>query len=158
MNTIKKYSLLLISLFGLSSCTISTPFRYVDEAERDITEKHDSLLVVITYAKTGKDGDKNNAFWDNVSKVYDSMDSQSGLVGYSIRRELFGDQAWTMTVWREEESLKKFVSGAVHLKAMREGTGALADMLFARKRIAVSEIPISWEAAESILVEKGRGH
>jgi len=156
MKTIKKYSLLLISLLGLSSCTISTPFRYVDEAENDNSLKSDSLLVVITYAKTGEDSDKNSAFWDNVTRVYDSMDSHSGLVGYSIRRELFGDQAWTITVWRDEESLRNFVSSKEHRQAMREGTGALADMAFARKQVSGGDIPIPWETAEAILREKGR--
>ena len=139
----------LVALLG--GCTIATPFRTVAEPAPE------TVIVVITHAVTGEDRARNRVFWRQVREVQASLPRQPGLVGYSIRRQLLGREAWTQTVWRDEASVRAFVQGAVHRQAMGEGSSALVSMAFARAERAAGQAPLPWAEAEALLArEAGR--
>ena len=137
----------------LSSCTIGSPFKGPGFKSGTVTAEtnNDQVIVGLTYIQTGPDDQKNDLFWNHVMQVYDSMESHKGLIGYAIRRELFGDQGWTMSVWENEQSLNDFVRSEIHQAAIKNGMPALEQTRFARLTVHKDQIPLKWEEATEIL-------
>lgn len=142
----------------LASCSISSPFRIPDSTRSAPPAPDDPVIVVVTQAKVGSNIARNLQFWRQVSRVYRSLETQPGLLGYSIRRQLLGDQAWTITAWSDAAALQAFVAGGVHRQAMNEGSPALTAMSFVRAEVRYRELPLSWAAAEHILAQSGSGY
>ncbi len=142
---------------GLTNCKISTPFRApeIDPSGQAVGAPDDRVVVGVTHVVVGKDGRRAKTFWSNVWKVKGSLEARPGFLGASLRRQLFGNQAWTMTVWEDHQSLDAFVRHAVHRSAMKEGMPALVKARFARIEVARDEIPISWKRAERLLETEG---
>lgn len=149
----KRWIALLISVIPLVGCTIAAPFKGPGyEPKKGITlEEVDTVYVGLTLAELKKDPDLQAKFWYHVKKVEESLESLPGFIGYSKRTRLFGNQAWTMTVWTDEESLDNFVQSEVHQTAIRESMDALENANFARAELKREEIPISWEDALELL-------
>ena len=118
----------------------------------------DSVLVGLTYAVTGDDSELNNIFFEHVKKVEESLQDRSGFIGYSIRKQLFGNEVWTMTVWDNKYSMQSFVESDVHKEAMKKGMTALKTTRFYRFFIKKEAIPISWEKAEKLVKTEGYGY
>jgi heme-degrading monooxygenase HmoA len=138
----------------LSAFTFGTPFNS-SEALKTMPEES-QVVVGITHVTTGDDSSKNDLFWDHTMRVVDSLPSHSGYLGHKIRKQLFGNEAWTMTVWQDEDALQNFVSGEKHSDAIQNGLDAVVKARFVRFTIAKSKIPLSWDDAEKIMDEKGR--
>jgi heme-degrading monooxygenase HmoA len=152
-NNIIIFSLLLV----LSSCNIAMPFNYSDDLKKTVNENQ-TAVIGLTYAVVGDNDEKNDVFWKNTEKVIESLPNQKGYLGHGLRFELFGDEAWTMTVWEDLDSLNNFVQSDVHKKAMRQGYLALTEASrFANVTVKRSEVPMSWEKAEKLLKEQNRG-
>ncbi|MDJ0942566.1 MAG: antibiotic biosynthesis monooxygenase [Kiloniellales bacterium] len=142
-------TLALLSVFGLGGCAISTPFQGPGYDRRDgvTVDGEGRLVVAVTKAVLRDDGARRATFWDYVFEVEASLPERPGFVGYSLRRELLGKQAWTMTVWTDEASLAAFVESDIHQAAIREALGALACARFARLEVARDEVPVAWDRA-----------
>ncbi len=149
----------LASVFTLlGGCTISTPFKGPGYDHADGVTKvdgGDTVVVALTHAVLGKE---RQNFDRGVDRIVDSLAEQPGLIGYSLRRELFGDEAWTLTVWRDEAALLAFVRSEVHQRAIREGAGELAGANFRRFELPASELPIDWEKALGYLAASARSY
>ena len=146
----------ILGILLFYGCTISTPFsgpKYKQEPGAD-----EKVIVGLTKAVTGDDRKKNKVFWAYTRRVEKSLQDREGFIGYSMRKQLFGKEAWTMTVWDNETSLDAFVRSDLHQEAMKEGWPALVSASFARIEIDRDEIPISWERAEELLNEYGRDY
>ena len=146
------------ALAVLGGCTISTPFKgpgYNRGAGVAFDQSTDTVVVALTHAVVGKDRDN---FDRGVSRVVDSLAQQPGLIGYSLRRELFGNEAWTLTVWRDEASLDAFVRSSAHQQAIRSGAAELVAANFRRLELPASEIPIDWEHALEYLATSQKAY
>lgn len=138
----------------LSAFTFGTPFQSSEALEKIPADVQ--VFVGITHVTTGDDSAKNKIFWDHTMRVVDSLPSHEGYLGHKIRKQLFGNEAWTMTVWKDEAAIQNFVSGEKHSNAMQNGLDAVAKARFVRFEIPKSAIPISWDDAEKIMNDKGR--
>ena len=149
---------LLISLLGLclGGCAIATPFRGPGFIAGRVSgvEPDQPVVVVVTNARVHSD--RRAPFDLHTRKVMDSLPAQPGLVGFSVRRELFGDEAWTMTVWKSEADRARFVASDTHRAAMAAGAPALKAVRFSRVEIPAKDIPISWDRAKQLLDEQPR--
>ena len=145
-------TLALLSVFSLEGCAFSTGFQGPGYDRRTgVTQTGEGWLVVgLTQAVLRDDGALRSTFWDYVWKVAASLPEQPGFVGYSLRRELFGKRAWTMTVWSDEASLAAFVGSDIHQAAIREAMDALACARFARLEVTRDEVPIPWDRALAV--------
>ena len=148
-----RMTFLLLSILGLGGCAIATPFQGpgYDRRKGVTIVGKDRVVVALTQAVLHDDGAKRPQFWDYVVQVEATLAERPGFVGYSLRRELLGDNAWTMTVWSDEASLDGFVRSDVHQAAIREAMEALACARFARVEVDRSEIPIAWDRAIGLL-------
>ena len=149
----------LASAFALlGGCTISTPFKGPGyDRGQGVTGNSggDTVVVALTHAMLGE---QRRNFDRGVERVVDSLAQQPGLIGYSLRRELFGNEAWTMTVWRDEASLDAFVRSSAHQQAIREGAGDLAGANFRRFELPAAELPIDWDTALAYLATSQRSY
>lgn len=158
MTARRTASVLAFALVPLvSACVVATPFRGpgVEAMARDGERP---VLVALTMVELGPDRAARARFWDHVWRVTASLEDRPGFIGHSVRREVFGRRAWTMTVWRDEASLEAFVTGDEHRAAISEGYAAVTRTAFWRRALPGAEVPLSWPAAEALLAGRGRSY
>lgn len=129
-----------------TGCSVSTPFKWVNgESQKKLrgANENDQVLVAITHANV--DSGKRDVFNAGAYRVLDSLPSQPGLLGYSVRRQLFGDEVWTATIWLDEESMLRFVQSPAHVQAVRESRNAVRNIQYKRLLIKRSDLPFSWD-------------
>ncbi len=149
MNTVHNTwakALVALATVMLSACTISTPYKSMPAMDK--LPATQPVIVVVTYANVGTD---RGRFYENVWLVADSMDRQPGLLGYSLRRELFGHQAWTMTAWQDQQSIASFASSGIHQQAIDTSYASLNAVRFARFETTLDELPLDWDTALELL-------
>ncbi len=81
------------------------------------------------------------------------MSTTPGLIGYSVRKEIFGNEVWTMSAWISEEALTQFLEGRAHRDAVAKGGIPPAKVRSAYTWIPAKRLPISWEYAQQLLEE-----
>jgi heme-degrading monooxygenase HmoA len=140
---------------GLMGFSMSMPYRTMRSAGADAVT---DVIVVITEVRLGVDRSARLQFWDQVWTVEKALPKQPGLVGYSLRREIFGTTAWTMTLWENEDAIRAFMRSAVHRRAMQDGLPATIDTRFVRFRRPRSAGPPDWSEALDQLARSGRGY
>ena len=109
----------------LTSCAFATPFSGPGR-----TPEGGSVYVAVTNAVLHPD--KRRAFDEHTRRVVASLPSHNGYLGHSVRGRILGNEVWTMTVWRDEESLDAFGESPVHRTAIREGLGGVRTAKFLR--------------------------
>jgi heme-degrading monooxygenase HmoA len=159
-KTLHHLRIISISALGLvlGGCAISTPFKGPGFADGRVKDSAPDARVVVSFTYAKVNDEQRAVFFDHVDRVVKSLPAQSGLIGYSIRRELLGDQVWTMTVWRSEEDRARFVLAQTHAEAMRAGMPALMAVRFARTEWPADQVPPSWKKAEDLLEKQGRSY
>ena len=150
----------IIAAGWLSACAISTPFRGpgYDSGDGILLQLNaeQSVVVGLTKAVIGTDRKKNKDFDRNLWNVVARLNAQPGLIGYSVRKQIFGSEMWTMTVWKDEASLIAFVQSQSHTRAIQEGDEALTDSSFVRVRVDAESIPLEWDQVIAWIDEHGR--
>jgi len=75
------------------------------------------------------------------------LPSQPGLITYSLRREIFGTQEWTMTVWKSTDTRDAFGGSPAHRGAMKLTSILVNDFNVQRFVMRRDELPLSWTDA-----------
>lgn len=154
MSRFRVFAAALCALLS-SGCAFSTGFRDGQAADLPADAP---VVVALTEAKLSPDFDAHGVFWSRSRDVVRSLADRPGLVGYTIRLEPLGTRIWTMTVWRDDQSLAAFLADSTHRRAATEGMPSLADARFARVRVARAEAPLAWPDAVARLARDGRGY
>ena len=145
MTTSLKCLALFLSVLA-GGCAISTP-RNTVEGVSGLAGDH-VLIVTVTEAHHAGVGQNRTEFWQQTRSVARDLGQQAGLVQYSLRREIFGTRAWTMTVWKDEDSLNQFYWSPAHAEAMAQATAGLTGAKFARLYLRTDELAsLSWSKA-----------
>ncbi len=149
----KKYKvLLLLILLSFASCTISTPFRKIEgNSDKDPNR---IVLVSFTHVILGENSDINELFWDYVFKINDQISTTDGAIGHSLRKKIFADEGWTMSVWEDHNWMMQFVDSDLHKEALEKTASAISKVEYARVKMPLSKVPPSWEEAEKYLLEQ----
>ncbi len=95
---------------ALAGCAIATPYKTTDSGAA--LPKDAPTVVAVTLAVVSDDRAARKVFWENVWRIERALPEQPGLLGYSLRQELLGNKAWTMTAWRSEEDLRRFAAAS----------------------------------------------
>ena len=148
------FTFALLGLLQGCGISFSTPFKQL-ASETDMRDAED-IHVVVTYAEVRPDKNSAELFSNYLDSIVEGMDSQPGLYGYSLRKELFGNRAWTMSLWRGEQAISDFRASEFHLPAMIEGPRILKSATFARAKVKPVDVPLSWDYALQLLSEQGR--
>lgn len=139
----------------LSGCAIARPFQ---TTQAGLGLCKGEAIVSVTEATVKSDAASREVFWRNIRAISDSLPSQPGLIGYSMRQEPLGNTAWTLTLWADEGALASFIYSGRHDTAMTEARDATASMKFARFRRACDLGPPSWDEALAKLAESARSY
>lgn len=129
----------------LKACAVGLPVPQVS-ADADAP-----LVLVLT--RVVVDGAQRAEFDRQTRRVIASMDQHPGLLGYAARRELFGNQGWTMSVWADDASRAAFVRSAVHRQAIARSLPALITVELKRLTVPRRELPTDWDAVLRLLAD-----
>ena len=103
-------------------------------------------LALITYLP-------RKSFWSIRSFVRQSgmiqeqLEDARGLVGYSMRVQLLGKKAWTLSVWEDEAALQEFVRKSPPADTMRKPIIQPGKARFVRFKLDGSKVTPSWDEA-----------
>jgi hypothetical protein len=147
MKTLLTISLLLI----LAGCSLSTPTSHPNPSVK--VDPAQTYWVVVTHAVLPEDSSQRKRFHQYVEAIEDTLGEQSGLVSFSKRAEILGDEVWTLTVWESEGEIALFSYTDVHGELLEDDPlmGAIGPARFARFQVKGTEIPVSWATALSEL-------
>ena len=133
----------------LAGCHISTPFRGPGVERDGVATEGERVVVALTHAVL--DRSKRRPF-DRYTKILaDGIESQPGLIGYSLGRQLFGNEVWTISAWTDRASLDAFVQSELHRAAMKAGRPAVRAMRSCELEVAAAELPLDREQAFALL-------
>ncbi|MEL6715824.1 MAG: antibiotic biosynthesis monooxygenase [Planctomycetota bacterium] len=139
-----------------SGCAVSRPFRGPGYSSRDgVTVDAPPGGLVVALTEGVLDRSRRRPFDRAIRDVDRGMASQPGLVGYALRKELFGSRVWTMSVWESEEALRRFVRSGLHRDAMQRGGEATLEFRYHSFRAQPGEFPVPWERAIGLLEAEG---
>lgn len=135
----RKLFLLLTSF--IAGCALSTPQRTPVKMPGDNGD--DLVYVVVTRANIKPE--MRSVFNKLAARVVDTLPDQPGLITYSLRRELFGTQEWTMTVWNSARERDDFGQSSAHRSAMKLTSRLVEDFDVRRFVVRRSQLPLRWQ-------------
>jgi quinol monooxygenase YgiN len=136
----------------LTACSVAMPFRWPGlqhSTGAALTGANDKVLLVLTNPTVYPD--RRAAFDDYTQRLLKSMQNQPRLIGYSARRQLLGNEAWTVSIWVDDAAMQAFVTSPEHRAAMKAGNPALKSARFRREWISSNELPLNWTRVLQIL-------
>ena len=134
----------------LGACAISTPF---PRLKMSGAGADDQVVVVLTHIVV--DSNQRSEFDRQTRRVIDSLPSHSGMLGYSARRQIFGNEAWTMSMWASDGDRAGFVRSAVHQEAIAKSAPAIVNIQLKRLSLTRKDVPAGWPRALELLAEPG---
>ena len=134
----------------LGACAISTPF---PRLKMSGARADDQVVVVLTHIVV--DSNQRSEFDRQTRRVIDSLPSHSGMLGYSARRQIFGNEAWTMSMWASDADRAGFVRSAVHQEAIAKSAPAIVNIQLMRLSLTRKDVPAGWPRALELLAEPG---
>lgn len=134
----------------LGACAISTPF---PRLKMSGAGADDQVVVVLTHIVV--DSNQRSEFDRQTRRVIDSLPSHSGMLGYSARRQIFGNEAWTMSMWASDADRAGFVRSAVHQEAIAKSAPAIVNIQLKRLSLTRKDVSAGWPRALELLAEPG---
>lgn len=86
------------------------------------------------------------SFIQQTNAIRRQLNNSPGLIGYSLRAQLLGKKAWTLSVWQNEGALSEFVGRSPHLDTMKK-VSLGKERKFVRWKLMGSEVPPKWDDA-----------
>jgi heme-degrading monooxygenase HmoA len=131
-------------LLALPACTFASGFRFAPGVEPTGAAAEREVVVALTHAVlTGTD---DALFFRQIERVVAGLAQQPGYVGHSLRSSGRGE-AWTMTVWADEDALEAFVASRLHREAITAALVAIDKARFHRYRVPMRSLPPDWSMA-----------
>ncbi len=145
------HTLLSSALLLVAGCTVGTPWPRIDATPIDDEER--PVVLVLTHVRLEPGNRK--PFDQANRRVLASMKGQPGLLGFAARRQVFGHEGWTMSIWTDEASVSRFVSSSVNWEAIRQAEPSLIAVTTRRLTMRRPELPANW--AEALALLEGAG-
>ena len=86
-------------------------------------------------------------FFRYVMAIRSQLAGAEGLVGYSLRAEPLGHRYWTLSVWRDEDALTRFMGSAPHVEIMRKLGPEMGETKFIRWTVSGANAAVAWPEA-----------
>ena len=80
--------------------------------------------------------------------------ASKGLVGYSLDANVLSRDFWTLSVWQDRESLRRFVQRNPHGRVMTDLLPDMGQTRFLPFKVDGSSIPPDWEGAKRRMRER----
>lgn len=135
--------------FALFGCTVARPWSQpgAPAAAAGPDAGRATVTLIITHAVL--DGAMRKPFDEYTERVVEALQSGTvpGLVGFSMRKELFGDQVWTMSAWTDREASRRFAASSPHREAMEVASDAIRSLRVRTLDLPRDAPPPSWDEA-----------
>jgi quinol monooxygenase YgiN len=141
----------LLSPLLLGGFSIATPWRPRPPAAGEPALLAVSLTHAVLHA------DRREPFDRATRAISAALPAQPGLVGYRLRRQLFGNEVWTLSAWISEAARADFVRSPAHQTAMRDALPAIAQLRMLRLQRAREQLPLAWSEVEALLAQAPQG-
>jgi hypothetical protein len=87
-------------------------------------------------------------------RIRRQLADSEGLIGYSLDANVPGRRFWTLSVWENEESSRRFVRRTPHGKVMMDLLRDMGQTEFLRFGVDGSYVPPDWEEARRRMRER----
>jgi heme-degrading monooxygenase HmoA len=141
--TILGITFMLTMMPLLNGCAYTAPYRTTALAGSGELPPGHPALVALT--ATEHQPGQRRAFFRDTRRVLDELPEQEGLLGYSFRFEVFGNQAWTLTAWRDEAAMTAFVRSPAHRIAVQQSGDTAQNIRFVRLERPLESLPLPWK-------------
>ncbi|MGH7054055.1 MAG: antibiotic biosynthesis monooxygenase [Stellaceae bacterium] len=103
-------------------------------------------LVLLTYLPLARHR-HTPGFLLRTLRITAQLKRSQGLLGYALRAEPLAKRFWTLSAWRDEESLDAYVRTPPHAQTMTALTARMGATRFIRWTLAGSQLPPGWDEA-----------
>jgi hypothetical protein len=80
-------------------------------------------------------------------QIQKQLRNTPGVIGYSLRAKVMSRNFWTLSVWKDQETLMEFVARIPHGDAMKAMTPYMSQSKFTQWKVAGSALPLRWDEA-----------
>jgi hypothetical protein len=87
-------------------------------------------------------------FYRYTRQIQRQLGDSEGLIGYSLDANVLNRKFWTLSVWKDEDSLMEFVMRNPHGRVMTDLMPYMGQTEFVRWKVSSSSIPPNWEEAK----------
>jgi len=119
----------------------ATPWKALREVEPEA-----EYPVLLTYLPMRRLS-RLPGFLGYVRRIQKQLDRTEGLVGYSLLARPLRSNYWTLSVWQDEEALRRFVREPPHRNAMQELPRYLSGFRTTRWTATGRTLPPTWKDA-----------
>jgi len=92
-------------------------------------------------------------FFQCTFEIQRQLRTSPGLIGYSLEAQPVARKFWTLSVWRDQQSLMDFVGRVPHSRIMQELAPHLGKSRFVRWTVESQEIPLDWNSAKARITQ-----
>ena len=88
------------------------------------------------------------------SQIRRQLANSEGLIGYALDAHVLSRDFWTLSVWEDEASLRRFVQQDPHGKVMMDLLPHMGQTAFFPFKVDASSIPPDWEDTKRRMRER----
>jgi hypothetical protein len=96
----------------------------------------------------------NSKFMRYTLQIRRQLADSEGLIGYSLDANVPSREFWTLSVWEDEDSLRRFVQRTPHSRVMMDLLPDIGQTRFFPFKMDGSSIPPDWEDAKRRMRER----
>ena len=85
------------------------------------------------------------------AQIIGQLKQAQGLLGYSLLAHLFEGKFWTLSAWKDDEALRRFVQDPPHVRIMSALSTHMKPTKFVRWTVKGGSLPLRWDEAQSRL-------
>jgi Domain of unknown function (DUF3291) len=93
-------------------------------------------------------------FMRYTSQIRRQLADSEGLIGYSLDARVLAKEFWTLSVWQDAESLRRFVRRTPHGHVMTDLLPDMGQTEFFHWDVDGSSVPPDWEEAKRRMRER----
>ncbi|ASR35314.1 hypothetical protein BAY61_10260 [Prauserella marina] len=90
-------------------------------------------------------------------RVWLQVRGSEGAWGVSLRAQPLRRRFWTLSAWRDRESLERFVRTEPHVSIMRRQHDVMREAVFTEWTVPASDLPITWKDATERVERRRKG-
>ncbi len=85
------------------------------------------------------------------SRIRKQLGSDPSCAGYTLDARPLQKTFWTLSAWKDQESMMEFVNSGSHSDMLRELGGRLGASQFVESTVSSADLPLDWAAARQRL-------
>jgi hypothetical protein len=83
------------------------------------------------------------------------LDGSPGLVGSTLRAQLFRKTFWTFSIWYDLASMRRFAAAEPHRQIMTAWPGRMGATAFITSELLGRDLPTDWRAITALAAQSG---